>query len=310
MPGRREAEDQARDQRDRQGEHQRRHIDRHFAESRQIRGRQRKQRRHSPARDDHAASSREQGKHHALSEHLPDQPHAAGADRRAHHQLASARRRAREQQVRDIGARNQQHERHRGEQHQQRLPRIADHDLLHRHNRDALLAVTERVLLAESRCDPRHLGLRLRHRHARRQSADAAVIVRGARLAFGRHRIGIVDVGAFRIAHRRDADDRARALAERDRRANRPRIRSELPAPVRFGDDDRIRVARFLFFGREQPSDPRGRAKHTEISRRHARDRGVVRDVVDRHAGLAAAGVVGERRETLVLRAPVEEVRP
>ena len=62
---------------------------------------------------------------------------------------------AREQQVRDVRARDQQHEGHRGQQHEQRLPRVADDDLLKRHDRDALVAVAERILLRQPRGNAR-----------------------------------------------------------------------------------------------------------------------------------------------------------
>ncbi len=76
------------------------------------------------------------------------------------------------------------------------------------------------------------------------------------------------------------------------------------------GDDDRHRSRQAVSSSGVNNRPIRAVAPNTlRVSRRHARDRGVVRDVVDRHAGLAAAGVVGERVETAVLRAPVEEVR-
>jgi hypothetical protein len=50
---------------------------------------------------------------------LPDEPYARGSQGRAHTYLASAQRRASEQQAGDVDARQQQHQLHRAEQHQQ-----------------------------------------------------------------------------------------------------------------------------------------------------------------------------------------------
>ena len=53
-----------------------------------------------------------------LGEHLPDQAPATGPDGQPQGHLATTGDAARQEQVHDIGARNQQHERHRGhEQH-------------------------------------------------------------------------------------------------------------------------------------------------------------------------------------------------
>ena len=75
-----------------------------------------------------AAGEREQ---RALGEQLAHQPAASGAERRADRQLAIAPQQARERQVRDVGARDQQHQAGRPEQDQQHRPRVARHLLAH-----------------------------------------------------------------------------------------------------------------------------------------------------------------------------------
>ena len=218
---------------------------------------------------------------------------------------------ARQQQVRDVRARDQQHERHRGEQHEQRLSRVADDDLLHRHDGDALVAVAERILLPEPRGDARHLRLRLRDRHAGRQAGRRRDSC--ARCATG-----------FRA--RSDPGSRCRCAPDSAASVTPMIVRVRWPnvivEPIARGSDpncrrqyaladhDRVGVAGLLLFGREQPPGPRRRAEHAEVTGRDARHRRVVGDVVDRDAGLAAAGEIRQRLEAAALRAPVEEVRP
>ena len=58
---------------------------------------------------------------------------AARAERAADRDLALARRRAREQEVRDVRRRNEQQEADRAEQHVQDLAHVADDGVLQRH---------------------------------------------------------------------------------------------------------------------------------------------------------------------------------
>ena len=82
--------------------------------------------------DDDAGEAAEQREHQVLGQHLTHQPAAAGAERRTHGQLLLAMAAAREQQVGDVGARDQQHQRHGAEQDHHRRPRHAADDLGHR----------------------------------------------------------------------------------------------------------------------------------------------------------------------------------
>ena len=60
-----------------------------------------------------------------------------GAERGADRELLAAAHRARQDQVADVGARDQQHQRHGAEQHQQRGPHVADDQLMQRDRRAA-----------------------------------------------------------------------------------------------------------------------------------------------------------------------------
>ena len=88
--------------------------------------------------------------------------------------IASSLRRpsaAREQQVADVRARDQQDQRDRGEQHQQRRPDVADDQLLQRNHRRAPAGVLLRILALEPRRDRVHLRLRPRQRRRRASAA-------------------------------------------------------------------------------------------------------------------------------------------
>ena len=121
----------------------------------------------SPTRPPAAASTR-------LSvDELPDQPQPARAERRAQRHLVLPGGRAREQQVRDVGARDEQHERHRAEERQERRPRVLDDVVLQRHDADAhVRRLVFGMLLPELPGDAVHLGLRLIEGHARLQPAE------------------------------------------------------------------------------------------------------------------------------------------
>ena len=75
-----------------------------------LAGAERDQRPRAPERGREAGGPAEQAEQDALGEELPDQPRAAGAERRPHGDLARARLRARQQQVRHVDAGDQQHE--------------------------------------------------------------------------------------------------------------------------------------------------------------------------------------------------------
>ncbi len=71
-------------------------------------------------------------KHQALGEHLPHETRTAAAERGANRQLALARRRTHEQQVRHVRARDQQHERHGTHEREDRRSYVGDEIRVHR----------------------------------------------------------------------------------------------------------------------------------------------------------------------------------
>ena len=121
----------ARDQRngDREQQHDRDRA-RFRPRSRQalrVRRQQRAQAAKAQHRAERAAGERE---HDPLGQELPQQPPAPGAERRADRELALPRLGAGEHQVRQVGARDEQHEPHRALQHPERRAEAADEVVL------------------------------------------------------------------------------------------------------------------------------------------------------------------------------------
>src|SRR5262249_13501298 len=96
---------------------------------------QRRERALAPEREDDAERAAQRREQDALGQQLPDQTSPPGADRKPHADLRPSQRRARQQQVRHVGAGDQQYERDDAEQpvdrgrialatlHQPRAPR-------------------------------------------------------------------------------------------------------------------------------------------------------------------------------------------
>ena len=112
-----------------------------------------------------AAGEREQ---QALDQQLPDDAPARRAHRVAHRHLARPRRRARQQQVGDVGAGDEQHEADRAHQRQEDdADRAGVEALVERlDDADGQLLVAGRVGRGQPLDDAVELGLRLRGRDA------------------------------------------------------------------------------------------------------------------------------------------------
>ena len=77
-------------------------------------GEQEREHADAPRGEQQAEHATDRGEHHAFGQKLSNDPHPAGADAEPHSDFAPPRRRARQQQVGDVGARNQQNQaRHR-----------------------------------------------------------------------------------------------------------------------------------------------------------------------------------------------------
>ena len=77
---------------------------------------QRQERALAPEGEEHADRAAQRREQHTFGQQLPDQTPAPRADRQPHTDLCAAQGRPRQQQVRHVGAGNQQHQRHHDEQ--------------------------------------------------------------------------------------------------------------------------------------------------------------------------------------------------
>ncbi|MDQ3137822.1 MAG: hypothetical protein M3Q93_09600 [Gemmatimonadota bacterium] len=120
VQGRGEAEQHAGHERHREREEHHGRIDADLIHARQIRRIDRDQRPHSPEREEQAQASAGQRQQHALGQELTHEPLPAGAKRGPDGDLLRAGRGARQQQIGDVGACDQEHEPDGAQQHQQR----------------------------------------------------------------------------------------------------------------------------------------------------------------------------------------------
>ena len=104
-----DAEHQAGRSRHQRREHQHADVDRRRVGDRQRVGHESRQQRHGGRRDRDAEQAAGACEHHALGQQLTHETLAARAHRGAHGELAAPLQRAREEQVREVGARDEQH---------------------------------------------------------------------------------------------------------------------------------------------------------------------------------------------------------
>ena len=121
-------------------------VDGHCVDLRDVGRAERDQRVRPGQRQQESAGGAHGGQQQALRKELPDHPPEPCAQRGTYGNLPLAGRRARQQHVRDIGARDQQHESDRAHQHQQRRLNLTDHVLLQRSH--YYVAVRARILRA------------------------------------------------------------------------------------------------------------------------------------------------------------------
>ena len=135
--------------------------------------------------DGEAGGAAEDGQQNAFGEQLPHQPLPSGAQSGADGDFLLAAGGAREQKVRDVGAGDQQHQRHRAHQHKQRAADVSHHLFLQANDVHAEGAVAL-VLFADAAGDDVDIRLRLRNRDAGLQAAPGCYSFR--RRGVSRHR--------------------------------------------------------------------------------------------------------------------------
>ena len=264
-------------------------------------------RRRQPA--EHAGGGRQQ---QALTEELSDEPSATRAERRTQGELTTARRASREQQVRDVGTCDDQHQPHGTDEQQQRRTNLSGHLLMHRDDARAPAGVELGKLLRQLRGDAGHVGLGRRDGDARLESPDRdepAAARRAILLAEtdGKPEVDVRIEDAEPSRHH--ADDRERLALDLNAAAERGAIAAEPRLPVAVADDREGPLADVLGLGEraaERGRDAQDRKERSadDLLRHHLRRQARAGD-----GDLERQRYGGDVFERMLAVAPVEEVR-
>ena len=199
--------------------------------------------------DAHRGASHRQDER--LGQQLADDAAAAGADGGAHRDLAGAHAAAGEQQVGDVAARDEEHERHRAEQDEQPLTVVAD-DFRVKGIRDPdpdLVVVG--ILLRHLLINRLQFRIRLRDRHAAREPPDSGqvvVVVAGELLRREGDRCPqFRGVGGDVEGGRHHADDGVRDAVQTNLPAEDPGIGAETSRPQPVAEHGHAGLTRGVF---------------------------------------------------------------
>jgi hypothetical protein len=99
-------------------------------DTREVGGTKRDEKVRPPQGEKRSAGAAEEREHQALRQELPDHPGAARSESGTDGDFPLPRRGAREKHVSDVGAGDQEDERHRRQKHEKRQPDVPDHGLL------------------------------------------------------------------------------------------------------------------------------------------------------------------------------------
>ena len=174
LPRRSEAEQQPDEKRGRGTERDHAHVEgeRHRRGQQPLRNHRGRDAQNRRA-DAHSQDAPDRREHQAFGQELADDARPAGAQRRPDRQLTRAHRGARQQQVGDVGAADEQHEADDAEeQHRRQAELAADQGVVQRLERDAAPLVRLRELSRQPFGDGRHVGIRGLERHAGLQASD------------------------------------------------------------------------------------------------------------------------------------------
>ncbi len=234
----------------------------------------------------HAQDSAQERQGQALDQELEGQAPSRGAHRDAHRDLLLARERSRQEQVRDVGAGDEEHERHRTREDQKGLTDIPDHLIEKRHDPKGEAAVRRidlRMIGAQAARDPVHLGLGLGHGHTGPELCDDVVVLvvavglRFAGEGQGQEHLSVLrgaqggqDLARQGEAFGQDSHHFRRRAVQGDDPADHRGIAavSALPGPMIQDHDSR--AARRVLLGNEQAPERRLHPQHGEKIRRDA----------------------------------------
>ncbi len=262
-----------------------------------VGGQQRLDTHQRPASHEKAGEAARDRKQTRFKQQLPDQLPPVRANRQADGHLLGARGSLREQQVRDVGARDEQHDARQAEEHQQRRPRMCVHIALpsrtgcelHALGHEPRHGLVTHVLL-ERGFDAGHdrvvrrieRGLRLCARDAGLQSREGVQPVgRSIRVDINRapdhppHRqrhehARLVAQGRPGESSGCHADNRHAQSVDDDRPADHVSGAAERVLPIVETEDHRTGRVEHVVVGRgEQPAGRGREAQHRKVTARH-----------------------------------------
>ncbi len=233
------------------------------------------------------------GQHEALRQELTQHPHPVGPERRAHGHLALPRLGAREQQVRHVGAGDEQQETDRTEEQPDRASDGTDDFVGEREDHGVELHLNRVEPFARHGArDPAQLVGGLPHGRTRLQPAGrvkaVAAVIGGGRVHLQRRpqlrRFGVAKISRQHEARRHDADDLEGVAVDEDRSADDRGIGGVAPVPESVTKDDEPGTVGEVLLGRERAADHRRDAERRERVGADARARDAL--------GFLAAGQV------------------
>ena len=209
------------------------------------------------------------GEQQALDQQLPHDAPARRAHRVAHRDLARPCRRARQQQVRHVGARDQQHEAdraHQGQEHD--ADRAGVEAFVERlDDADGELLVAGRMGRGQALDDAVELGLRLRRGDAVFQAREHREVANVAAADLVRQRdrrYPELGVGRELDAGRHHADDRPRLAVDADGQAEHAAIAAVARLPEGVAEDHDALGARLVVAAPEAAAEEHRLAQQVE----------------------------------------------
>ena len=268
------------------GERQRRreaeHADVHTCvrETRHHGRRQVREERHRDRTDGDAQRAAGEGEQPVLDHELSHEARAAGAERRAHREIALAARHPRQQQVRHVRAGDEQHEADRAHQDGERRSNAAGQLVLQRHERHRRRRILGWKLAAQLRLHGVDVCARGFERRPGPDPAEGLQMLAGATREVQRtvvtdkrpHVRALVEVlRDERLERRRhDADDGEGLIVHADDAADDSRVGAEPTLPEAVAQDDDSPAVRRIFLDSEIAPDNRSHAQRVKEVRRHA----------------------------------------
>ena len=250
-------EEDSRRHRGRHGEEQHGAIDADRVQPRDLYRARRHQRTNTPPRQQRAERTARDRNQEALGEELPHQIGAPRTKRDTDGHLLAADRRAREQQVGDIRAGDEQYGGDGAHQHDQAQPIFAYQLGLERSHSGAAIVVRLRIRGGETGRDAADFGVGRGHTGAGRQPADDVNEVRAALLHELRHqrhraqrqpRLYLLGLDWELKPRRHDANDGEALALQRHAGSDDGRRPAEAMDPCRLGDH-RHRLRPFRIVG-------------------------------------------------------------